>query len=474
MDERLPDGRSVDETMRNSRWVKPEIPLGGQPIGGPAPTGVQTLTPRNREAITRPRSVFAPPSPQPTQTQQPYNPMAVLAPDQQPTFDGKPIFAEQVNGEPFGSRDRRTQPRDFVADDEQYLRDLENKPRGWKDTTVDVLRALNSVWGSNPKAMTPTKREREIAETQQRLGRGLTIDKAQVAQSRVDQGQQKIDLTAEQNKARRENWKSMDADRRKKTIVAQYKAGMLNDPESLEQAARELNIPGELQPAFIRGEMRDALDVDGNLIQVNRRTGDVTTTGEKSYEVTKEKGRTDRAQASQEGAMERTRMTQEGANERAALKQSEEAGGFTPIQQQNRIDEAAKLHAEVERNRKIAQRASKALGTATPNNPNPSVNINGESYSAAEALEQALDGANEAAGRLKAGYSDLYDAGEGEADQSGKRWAYSQPKPRSRVQGQQAQPSGRTVDGAIQAFRKKVGRAPTAEEIAKMKAALGQ
>lgn len=275
----------------------------------------QILTPTNREAITRPRSVFAPPPARSVQGQP------------QPTFDGKPILAEQVGGEPFGTRDRRTQPRDVVADDTAYLRDQNAQPRNWKDKSIDALRALNQVWGSNPKAFTPTAREREIGETEERIATGTVTDlkRAQTAAAvaRPDQAQQRIDLTAEQNKARRANWGAMDSDRRKKTIIAQYKAGMLNDPESLDQAARELNIPGELQPAFIRGEMRDAIDDNGNFININRRTNQITPVvrdGQPvgSFTGTQEAGRERRATTAETGRNTRQDKQIAAANTRAA------------------------------------------------------------------------------------------------------------------------------------------------------------
>lgn len=166
----------------------------GEPTGGGAlkqsvfappqqQTNGQVLTPTNQAAITRPRNVFAPPlhdirerqlaEPLTTNTEVPDNPLAMRG--TQPNVELTP----QINDEPFGTRERRTQPRDYVADDSQYLRDLEAQPRNWKDKGVDALRALNSVWGSNPKAYTPTKREREIGDTEQRLGRELTVNKTQ-------------------------------------------------------------------------------------------------------------------------------------------------------------------------------------------------------------------------------------------------------------------------------------------------------
>lgn len=153
-------------------------PMGGTPLPRPvdAPSGGAALG-------TRPRSVFAPP-PQPNgQVSPPADPSATT---RQRSVFAPPPASEPANegfgssGEPFSStRDRRAQPRDYIADDTQYLRDLNNQPRTWKDKGVDAIRALNSALGSNPKAFTPTARERQIGETEQRIGQGLEIAQKQ-------------------------------------------------------------------------------------------------------------------------------------------------------------------------------------------------------------------------------------------------------------------------------------------------------
>lgn len=282
----------------------------------------QTLTPQNQEAITRPRRVndpLATPSFRDAFNRQPVG----------PTFDGKPIIAPQLNGEPFGTRDRRTQPRDYVADDAQYLRDLQNKPRNWKDKTLDVIDAVNTGLGNKPRT-TMSKRERELAQAQQQLGMDLSIGKqqAQTAMEEVtlengqkvlvpakqagtlQSRQQEIGVRGDTLTARKDRWSALNSNERRKTIIAEYKAGLLNnDPAALEQAAKELNIPGTLLPAFIGGQMRDAIDDEGNLIQVNRQTGEVTPTGKKSFEIVKEAGRNRRVQVSQDGQDRRKAMT---------------------------------------------------------------------------------------------------------------------------------------------------------------------
>lgn len=259
----------------------------------------QILTERNREAITRPRTV---------------------TPSFRDAFNRKPVPEQEgfgSSGEPFGSaRPRRTQPRDLVADDAQYLRDLEGQPRNWKDKTVDVIDAISVAGFGNKPRTTMTKREREMARTQGRVARDMALEKHEQSDlvpvtlqsgevvtvpkksaAALASRQQEIGLRGDTLEARKKRWGDLSSNERRKQIVAEYKAGLLNnDPRALEQAARELNIPGTLLPAFIQGQMRDAIDDDGNLIEMNRQTG-ATVVGPRSYETVKEEGRERRAGA---------------------------------------------------------------------------------------------------------------------------------------------------------------------------------
>lgn len=144
--------------------------------GGPQQDGSgQTLTPTNQDTITRPRRVGE------SSTFR-----DALARESASTSRPPADESFGSSGEPFRpTRERRTQPRDSIADDEAYLRDLENQPRNWKDKTVDVIRALNTHF-NGPSASPPTKREREIAKAQQRLGIDLEVGQRQ-AQIRNDQ-----------------------------------------------------------------------------------------------------------------------------------------------------------------------------------------------------------------------------------------------------------------------------------------------
>lgn len=112
----------------------------------------------NGVPLHRPRSVFAPPT----------------------NSEGVTDFRVPKQGEELPpvsmSRDRRAEPRDYVGDSAQYLRDLEDKPRNWKDKAVDVLRVVNQAFGSNPNVFMPTKKEREILKARGMLGQDIALE----------------------------------------------------------------------------------------------------------------------------------------------------------------------------------------------------------------------------------------------------------------------------------------------------------
>lgn len=99
---------------------------------------------------------------------------------------------------------------------------------------------------------------------------------------------------------------------RKAQITAEYKAGMLRTPEQLQDAADELEIPGNLQPAFIRGEMKQNLDPRGNYILTNQQTGATTPViapngqPQGSFARTQETGRNNRSAAQIAAANQRS------------------------------------------------------------------------------------------------------------------------------------------------------------------------
>lgn len=123
------------------------------------------------------------------------------------------------------------------------------------------------------------------------------------ADKRIGQVDEKMAETHRMNNERVKRYAGLADRDRKKQVASDYKNGMFgDDPEMLDWAAGQLGIPGELKPQFIRGMMRDGIDGDGNLIQVNRQTGKATAvTSENgrpvtSFQGTQEKNRTARTQ----------------------------------------------------------------------------------------------------------------------------------------------------------------------------------
>lgn len=185
----------------------------GQNRGQALGQNPQILTPTNREAITRPRTVV----PQdvegkaPVQIAPPVQGAEGKAPasfrdmlTQQPTAPVQPEVTPNApfgsSGEPFGvgnaTRPRPPQIRDYIADDSQYLRDLEQQPRNWKDKTVDAIRGLNQHFNPGSGQGAPTKRERDIARAQNTLGRDIAVTKersmADTREAAILAGQERI------------------------------------------------------------------------------------------------------------------------------------------------------------------------------------------------------------------------------------------------------------------------------------------
>lgn len=154
-------------------------------------------------------------------------------------------------------------------------------------------------------------------------------------QQRVNQGDRRLNETTRMNDQRITRYGQLADRDRKKQVAADYKNGMFgDDPEMLDWAAQQLGIPGELKPQFIRGMMRDAIDGDGNLIQVNRQTGaatKITGKGGKlvtSFQATQEKNRTARTQmlidagVSRQQAELQVRKEIEASREAAAMERA--------------------------------------------------------------------------------------------------------------------------------------------------------
>lgn len=191
---------------------------------------------------------------------------------------------------------------------------------------MDAIDAVNAGLGNKPRVL-PTKRERAIREAEGQLGTDIELQKQALSQmvpvtledgsqvmvparqaGTLQSQQQRIHQQGEQaterkrvNDARMGHWQNMDSATRKRLLAQLYQSGALNDPDQLKYAADELGIPGALQEKFIQGQLRDAIDESGNLIQVNRQTQKVlpVTRGDQpvgSFQKTQEAGRERRFQ----------------------------------------------------------------------------------------------------------------------------------------------------------------------------------
>lgn len=135
--------------------------------------------------------------PIPDSAQPPPRSLPPITPEPPPSADIRPRFVDQANnaqnervqsfgssGEPFGtSRERRTQPRDYVADDLAYARELERQPRNKKlDVLTGITQGIAALEGNQPKQpWNYSGRERKLNEVYGRLGKELDVQKDQAA-----------------------------------------------------------------------------------------------------------------------------------------------------------------------------------------------------------------------------------------------------------------------------------------------------
>lgn len=270
-----------------------------------------------RGLLTRPRRAMPVPEEAP-------------APVAQPSF--KTRFAQpQQEGfgssdEPFGStRQRRTQPRDVIADDSQYLRDLQTQPRTKKDKIMDVIDAVNAGFGNKPR-VTKTKRERQIAEAEGRLGTELSV------------GQKQAQINAAQTRPQIQQ-ASLD-EREVNNALSQYNRIEHYDPDNPADAAlrkyfesRGLALPkkdkyrrpiatwanGQLVLTDDQGTRRAT--IDGEVVEDEARKPTGVTVGDQTFQVPQTQAeqsvrqRTENA-ANRGAADTRSRRAQEGQDRR--------------------------------------------------------------------------------------------------------------------------------------------------------------
>lgn len=406
----------------------------------------QVLTPQNQQVITRPRTVMPQgvSSLRDMMAQQP-----VQQPDVNPEQNPLPMRQMQpdtgiqlTNQEE--TRPKRTQMRDFVSDDQSYLRELEQKPRNWKDKTVDAVRALNTNFNGPGQVSPPTKREREIARAQGILGRDVGV-----AREKSTADAREAAILAGQDRIRQGDERLQQGGDRIKQQQRQTLASVLNrmdefDPEAPENlemvnALRANNMPVVHKK---RGQQLKFVQ-NASTGEWETIAGDKTTGLSTSSHVVNPEGGTLTTDSEQKLGRE-----QNAAQFEKRLKFQREMGAL------NR--DAAMARAQV-----MANAANSRLGDA-------------DEYGAmADKLDDEAEGAEsdgtrtgkETAARLRTmANQNRVLASKARKAQSGGQPADSAPAPKT----------GRTIEGAIRAFTKSQKRAPTPDEVAKMKAALGQ
>lgn len=280
-------------------------------MSGVASQTGQILTPTNQANITRPRTV----------TQ-----------------------ADQTQANPFADRlmrQRRTQPRDLVSDDAQYLSDIQNKPLSTRDKFGLAAQVISRNLGSEPL---PTRRQRDVQRAQGQLQTDLGVAdqqyKQRALQSQMDAREANI-LAAQERIRQGDERLSGQADALKhretqdyhNNLIRVYNAQTDFDPDNPDNA----DFVAEWQRAFgykpkrnIRGSQMAVIQgyrPDGSPIVsvVNKGTNTATevqgaipttTEGQQNRTAAMERSRYVQGQTNQ-----RAMQSQAGANQRAGMRQ---------------------------------------------------------------------------------------------------------------------------------------------------------
>jgi len=228
---------------------------------------------------------------------------------------------------------------------------------------------------------------------------------------------------------------------------ALYNSGAADDDDDLrDEIVRRMGLPaGTHLPPHTQGQIKT--DENGNFILVNPRSGAITTPAVPTEGTPKPVGSFAKTQLG--AANTRAANAQAGANYRAGLRGT----GRGPAPDRATARKAAELVGRIETARKAMEQADIALGANPKDTAAKQTRAN---------AQQAGEGWAAQLNALDAGY----EAGAGE-----KGFPYY----KQRGGGASAAPQGgRTIDGAVKAFTKRFDRAPTADEVARMKAALEQ
>lgn len=172
----------ADPKATRPRRVNNAVPLGGDqprtpsdavPLGGDQPT---TVPPVPALAQPPPRSL-PPVNPAPNEGPLPMRPADQPIP--YPEAEPAPGFG--TSGEPFGSsRERRVEPRDFIQDDLAFAREASRQPRNKKlDILSGIITGLSGMDGRPAIPVDLSGRTRKLDDVYLRIGKELGVQKEQ-------------------------------------------------------------------------------------------------------------------------------------------------------------------------------------------------------------------------------------------------------------------------------------------------------
>lgn len=341
------------------------------------------------------------------------------------------------SGEPFGSvRPRRTQPRDYIADDAQYLRDVESAPverSRLKSAGMGLVRGgiVGGLVGlARPELYGEGKRDREITRAREQLGGDLAI---QTHQAKMAGEAADVDYKAAQTdwmRQRPDIEASKATEQQRRTLASLYNRLPEFDPADpanadLVDAMTGAGLP--VVPKSRANQLRFVQDVrtgEWKVMAGDRSTGQATaqsvTTPERAPAVT-----TPTAQITAENQAA-NRMSRERVATRNRT--SREA-----IADLNRRARASGTRGDP----RTEARLTRAAGDITQLENLRIEAANGPVQNRASALEKAAARAVE----IRQLYGDVVEVGYG-GDSEGRQWPYAKMKQQGAQGAQGAQQSG--------------------------------
>ena len=431
-----------------------------------APPGGMTLSPPP-DAPAGGAALAIPPIP--VGAQAPPRPMPEIVPTGAPPNLSTDEFANfGSSGEPFGStRQRRTQPRDYLADDLQYARDIERQPRNKVlDILTGITQGIASLEGNQPKQpWNFSGRERKLNDVYGRIGKELGAQKEQAQIKNV----------------------GALGDYRQQTQVGAQQKRMIDLYKSLPRYTKGANAAidqmfasaglefEDKDPKSAKPGARHYFKMNGQEMILDPGASEAyAATGPGSSELV------DRSQVPVEtrdprtGEMLTVKPGTALTASATALSQGATQGRFDVEEFHRRQNEARTASDNWQKAWDEAQSMKAAVDALEAKRVQQGGNLYGDDAVHMATWPKMADSANMRAtslmNEINTRHGDFY-----YIDQNG--LTAKNPSPPSVQAGPQTSaPSkqGRTLAGAIEAFRKSQKREPTADEIVKMNAALNQ